>query len=87
MQTVALPRKDGLCLDLRREAIRKLLQEGLIGREEVEGYGELIDIRNRIVRLYVAITDEEIYEVLQDRLKDIMLLVKDLLGIEVKNPI
>ena len=60
------------------------MQEGLIGREEVEGYGELIDIRNRIVRLYVAITDEEIYEVLQDRLKDIILLVKDLLGIEVK---
>lgn len=42
------------------------MQEGLIGREEVERYGELIDIRNRIVRLYVGITDEEIYEILQD---------------------
>lgn len=46
----------------RREVIKKLLQECLMGREEIERYGELIDIRNQIVRLYVGITDDEILQ-------------------------
>lgn len=44
----------------------------------------MIDLRNRIVHLYLGITDEEVYEILQDWLRDIRLFIKDLLRIEGK---
>lgn len=66
----------------RREVIAKLFQEGLIGEQDMERYRELIDLRNRIVHLYLGITDEGIYEILQGRLRDIRLFIRDILRIE-----
>ncbi len=66
----------------RRGVIEKLFQEGLIGGQGMERHGELIDLRNRTVHLYLGITDEEVHEILQDRLRDIKLFIEDLLRIE-----
>jgi len=53
------------------EAVRIIIQHGVLAKEKELSLVQMVKFRNRIVHLYQEVDDSEIYRILQENLDDI----------------
>jgi len=53
-----------------RDAIRVLVDNGLVSRKDLPVYGAMIGFRNRVVHGYQEVTPERVYEIAEKELGD-----------------
>lgn len=53
------------------EAVRIIIQHGVLAKENELSLVQMVKFRNRIVHLYLEVDDSEIYRILQKNLDDI----------------
>lgn len=58
------------------EAFRILAEKGLISAEDQRIFSQMIKFRNRIVHMYFAVDNEEIYRLLKEKLDDFHRFIK-----------
>lgn len=58
--------------------MKKLAEVGVISRENVDSYLKMARYRNRLVHVYHEVSGEELYKIIQDRLSDFELYIKEI---------
>ena len=53
------------------EAVKLIIEHGVLGKEKELSLMQMVKFRNRIVHLYQEVDDSEIYRILQENLDDI----------------
>ena len=53
------------------EAVKLIIQHGVLGKDKEPSLVQMVKFRNRIVHLYQEVDDSEIYRILQENLDDI----------------
>lgn len=53
------------------EAVKLVIQHGILGKDKERSLVQMVKFRNRIVHLYQEVDDSEIYRILQENLDDI----------------
>ncbi|HEY8909087.1 MAG TPA: DUF86 domain-containing protein [Desulfosporosinus sp.] len=53
------------------EAVKLIIQHGVLGKDKELSLVQMVKFRNRIVHLYQEVDDSEIYRILQENLNDI----------------
>ena len=53
------------------EAVKLIIQHGVLGKDKELSLVQMVRFRNRIVHLYQEVDDSEIYRILQENLDDI----------------
>ena len=53
------------------EAVKLIVQHGVLGKDKESSLVQMVKFRNRIVHLYQEVDDSEIYRILQENLDDI----------------
>lgn len=56
-------------------------QKGIISKQNIETYVKMVKYRNRLVHFYHEVTIAELYDVIQNRLKDFESFIKDITNI------
>ncbi|HBP64819.1 MAG TPA: DUF86 domain-containing protein, partial [Desulfosporosinus sp.] len=53
------------------EAVKLIIQHGVLGKDKESSLVQMVKFRNRIVHLYQEVDDSDIYRILQENLDDI----------------
>lgn len=61
-----------------RDAIKSLVENGLVSRECLGIYGGMVGFRNRVVHGYQEVTDERVYEIASKELDDFDAFIKQI---------
>ncbi len=62
------------------DSFRILEKHGYFGKSELELFNQMVKFRNRVVRLYHTVDEEELYKILQEHLNDFGLFIKAVTG-------
>lgn len=62
------------------EAVKLIIQHGILGKDKQASLLQMVKFRNRIVHLYQEVDDAEIYRILQENLDDVKDFVQTIIS-------
>lgn len=63
-----------------RDALRTLGQHGVLSKDDVKTYSDMVGFRNRVVHGYETITDERLYKIMSEELDDFERFIKSIVS-------